>query len=136
MRPLSLYLGKLQGGKVKEFMTRTFTINGKLYQAREITFNTICELEDAGVSLTEIEQKPISTVRSYFAICLGGNKEYAGQEIERHIINGGNLDEIMTAFRNIQTGEGREKCINEKCVAGLSILISCFWTICVFSSAF
>ena len=80
-------------------MTRTFTINGKLYQAREITFNAICELEDAGVSLTEIEQKPISTVRSYFAICLGGNKEYAGQEIERHIINGGNLDEIMTAFR-------------------------------------
>lgn len=80
-------------------MTRTFTINGKLYQAREITFNTICDLEDAGVSLTEIEQKPISTVRSYFAICLGGNKEVAGQEIERHIINGGNLDEIMTAFR-------------------------------------
>jgi hypothetical protein len=90
---------KIQGGKVKEFMTRTFTINGKLYQAREITFNTICELEDAGVSLTEIEQKPISTVRSYFAICLGGNKEYAGQEIEKHIINGGSLDEIMTAFR-------------------------------------
>ena len=99
MRPLSLYLEKNTRGKGKKNMTRTFTINGKLYQAREITFNTICELEDAGVSLTEIEQKPISTVRSYFAICLGGNKEVAGQEIERHIINGGNLDEIMTAFR-------------------------------------
>ena len=99
MRPLSLYLETFTRGKGKKFMTRTFTINGKLYQAREITFNAICELEDAGVSLTEIEQKPISTVRSYFAICLGGNKEYAGQEIERHIINGGNLDEIMTAFR-------------------------------------
>ena len=99
MRPLSLYLETFTRGKGKKFMTRTFTINGKLYQAREITFNTICELEDAGVSLTEIESKPISTVRSYFAICLGGNKEVAGQEIERHIINGGNLDEIMTAFR-------------------------------------
>ena len=99
MRPLSLYLDKNTRGKGKKIMTRTFTIYGKLYQAREITFNAICELEDAGVSLTEIEQKPISTVRSYFAICLGGNKEYAGQEIERHIINGGNLDEIMTAFR-------------------------------------
>lgn len=99
MRPLSLYLEKNTRGKGKKFMTRTFTINGKLYQAREITFNTICDLEDAGVSLTEIEQKPISTVRSYFAICLGGNKEVAGQEIERHIINGGSLDEIMTAFR-------------------------------------
>ena len=99
MRPLSLYLEKNTRGKGKKIMTRTFTIHGKLYQAREITFNTICELEDAGVSLTEIEQKPISTVRSYFAICLGGNKEVAGQEIERHIINGGNLDEIMTAFR-------------------------------------
>ena len=99
MRPLSLYLETFTRGKGKKFMTRTFTINGKLYQAREITFNTICELEDAGVSLTEIEQKPISTVRSYFAICLGGNKEVAGQEIEKHIINGGNLDEIMTAFR-------------------------------------
>ena len=99
MRPLSLYLETFTRGKGKKFMTRTFTINGKLYQAREITFNTICDLEDAGVSLTEIEQKPISTVRSYFAICLGGNKEVAGQEIEKHIINGGNLDEIMTAFR-------------------------------------
>ena len=99
MRPLSLYLEKNTRGKGKKIMTRTFTINGKLYQAREITFNAICELEDAGVSLTEIESKPISTVRSYFAICLGGNKEVAGQEIERHIINGGNLDEIMTAFR-------------------------------------
>ena len=99
MRPLSLYLETFTRGKGKKFMTRTFTINGKLYQAREITFNAICELEDAGVSLTEIESKPISTVRSYFAICLGGNKEFAGQEIEKHIINGGNLDEIMTAFR-------------------------------------
>ena len=99
MRPLSLYLETFTRGKGKKIMTRTFTINGKLYQAREITFNAICELEDAGVSLTEIESKPISTVRSYFAICLGGNKEVAGQEIERHIINGGNLDEIMTAFR-------------------------------------
>ncbi len=99
MRPLSLYLEKNTRGKGKKIMTRTFTINGKLYQAREITFNAICELEDAGVSLTEIEQKPISTVRSYFAICLGGNKEVAGQEIEKHIINGGSLDEIMTAFR-------------------------------------
>lgn len=99
MRPLSLYLETFTRGKGKKIMTRTFTINGKLYQAREITFNTICELEDAGVSLTEIESKPISTVRSYFAICLGGNKEVAGQEIERHIINGGSLDEIMTAFR-------------------------------------
>lgn len=99
MRPLSLYLEIFTRGKGKKIMTRTFTINGKLYQAREITFNAICELEDAGVSLTEIESKPISTVRSYFAICLGGNKEYAGQEIEKHIINGGSLDEIMTAFR-------------------------------------
>ena len=99
MRPLSLYLETFTRGKGKKIMTRTFTINGKLYQAREITFNAICELEDAGVSLTEIEQKPISTVRSYFAICLGGNKEVAGQEIEKHIINGGSLDEIMTAFR-------------------------------------
>lgn len=99
MRPLSLYLETFTRGKGKKIMTRTFTINGKLYQAREITFNTICELEDAGVSLTEIESKPISTVRSYFAICLGGNKEVAGQEIEKHIINGGSLDEIMTAFR-------------------------------------
>lgn len=99
MRPLSLYLEKNTRGKGKKFMTRTFTINGKLYQAREITFNTICELEDAGVSLTEIESKPISTVRSYLAVCAGGNKEAAGKEIEQHIINGGSLDEIMTAFR-------------------------------------
>lgn len=81
-------------------MSRRFTINGKSYVASEITFNSICELEDAGISLSDIEKKPISTVRAYLAVCGNIDNATAGNEIQAHLISGGSLDEIMAVFRD------------------------------------
>ena len=73
---------------------KTFTINGKRYTAKPFDFNTVCELEDNGVSLTQMKEKPMSMIRAYFALCYGGSKEDAGREIQAHIIAHGKFDEI------------------------------------------
>ena len=57
---------------------KKFTINNKQYKAKEIDFNAICDLEDEGLSLSDIQNKPMSAVRAYFTICYGGDKEAAG----------------------------------------------------------
>jgi hypothetical protein len=75
-----------------------FTVNGKTYSAKAFDFNLISDLEDYGVSLEKMQDKPMSMVRAYFSMCAGKGKEYAGNEIEQHIISGGKLDDIVNAM--------------------------------------
>lgn len=77
---------------------KTFTVNGKKYKAKPFDFNLACDLEDLGISLQEAEKKPMSMVRAYFSFCIGRDKEYAGKEMEQHIINGGSFDDITKAM--------------------------------------
>lgn len=74
---------------------RTFTLNGKEYKAHAFDFNLLCELEEVGVSLEDIGTKPMTILRAYVSICIGKGKEYAGTEMQNHVINGGSFDEIM-----------------------------------------
>lgn len=92
---------------------RTFEINGTKYTAAEFDFNLTCELEDNGVSLSDIRKKPLSFIRSYVALSAGIDVDVAGKEIESHMANGGKLDEVMNVmmeqindsdfFRNLAT---------------------------------
>lgn len=68
-------------------------INGKEYVIPELSFNTICKLEEMGVSLSEIKNKPMAFIRGFLALTVG-TPEKAGQEIEQHLENGGDLKEI------------------------------------------
>lgn len=77
---------------------RTFTVNGKEYKAKAFDFNLICDLEDMGISLQEAGNKPMSMVRAYFGLCAGKGKEYAGKEMEAHIIGGGSFEDIMNVM--------------------------------------
>lgn len=77
---------------------RTFTVNGKEYNAKDFGFNLVCDLEDMGVSLEEMKKKPLSVVRAYFGMCAGVSKENAGKEMEEHMKKGGKLDDIMDAM--------------------------------------
>lgn len=76
----------------------TFTVNGKEYKAKPFDFNLVCDLEDMGISLEQASNKPMSMVRAYFGLCAGKGREYAGKEIEAHIIGGGKFDDVMTAM--------------------------------------
>lgn len=77
---------------------RTFTINGKRYNAKPFDFNTVCDLEDNGVSLSEMSKKPMSLARAYFSLCFNGSKEDAGREIQEHVKAGGDFNELYTAM--------------------------------------
>lgn len=75
-----------------------FEVNGKEYKSKEFDYNMICDLEDYGVSLEQISNKPLSMVRAYFAICASQEKDFAGKEIAEHVKNGGSIDGIMAAM--------------------------------------
>lgn len=77
---------------------KTFKVNGTEYTAKPFDFNLVCDLEDMGISLEEAGRKPMSMVRAYFGMCMGKGKDVAGKELERHIVNGGKLDDIMAAM--------------------------------------
>lgn len=77
---------------------RTFVINGVTYTAKPFTYNVICDLEDMGVTLQDMQNKPMSVVRAYFAICTGKGAEFAGEQIEKHVINGGDFTAVLEAM--------------------------------------
>lgn len=79
---------------------KTFTINGKSYKAKELDFNGMCELEDFGVSMTDVSGKNLSLVRAYFAFCSGKSAENAGKEIQAHMLGGGKLDELAEIMKD------------------------------------
>lgn len=76
-----------------------FKINGKEYKSKTFDFNLMCDLEDAGLSMEDIAAKPMSMIRKYFAMCAGKSVDYAGKQIQEHIVNGGTLDDFVTVMQ-------------------------------------
>ena len=76
----------------------SFTINDKEYKSVPIDFNTVCDLEDLGIPLEEMGEKPTNMLRAYFSICGNMTVKEAGKEISEHIIHGGNLDGLSDAM--------------------------------------
>lgn len=79
-------------------MKKYIKINNKEYEAVELTFNTVCQLEELGVSLTDATAKSMSLIRGYIALCMGSDVEKAGEEMQAHIINGGDFEEIANTL--------------------------------------
>ena len=77
-------------------------INGTEYTMPELNFNTMCKLEDMGVSLTEMDQKVLTTVRGFLALAM----EKAGMEIEQHLASGGSLDPLMESINKAVNESG------------------------------
>lgn len=95
-------------------MSRFFTINDKRYQAKPFDFNTVCDLEDNGVSLAEMTKKPMSMARAYFALCFNGDKEKAGIEIQEHVKKGGDFNELYTVMGDEMNDSDFFRALNQK----------------------
>lgn len=76
----------------------TITINNRVYKAKEFDFNFLCELGENGIGIEDIDKKILPTIRLYVAYCMGTDVEAAGTEINLHIVNGGQLEDIMNVF--------------------------------------
>lgn len=73
-------------------------INGKEYKNVPITFNTFCKLEEMGVDIKSIESKMFMSARAYAVLCMKKPAAIAGEEIEKHVINGGSINDIVEPF--------------------------------------
>mgnify|MGYP006907949885 CR=1 FL=1 len=91
-------------------------INGKELKL-EVTFNTICQLEDMGVSLGE-DRKTMSMLRGFVAIGLGVSPDEAGVEIEQFIENGGDITELVKAMSDAMENSGFFQALAKKADAG------------------
>lgn len=79
-------------------MRENITINGTEYKALEITYNTICDLDEIGTPIHEFGAKSDKVLRGYIALVMGVSLKAAGEEIQRHVINGGSLVDLATCL--------------------------------------
>ena len=91
-------------------------INGKELKL-EISFNTICQLEDMGVSLGE-DRKTMSMLRGFVAIGLGISPDEAGVEIEKFIEGGGDITELVKVMSDAMENSGFFQALAKKADAG------------------
>ena len=89
-------------------------INGKEYNDLEIDFNMVCELNAMGVDVFKYNRSPLSALRAYFAICAGLDEQTAGEELEAHILSGGDISELSGAFVKHLTESGFFKAMTAK----------------------
>lgn len=75
-------------------MDKLLKINGRSYKAAEFDVNFMCELEDNGIGLEEIDKKMFKMIRMYVALSMGADVITAGKEITEHLRNGGSLEDI------------------------------------------
>lgn len=97
---------------------KMFVLNGNSYPIKDMSVNMICDLEDMGISLGDMQKKSFSFIRAYVSMCMGESPEKAGKEIELHLINKGKLEDVMDAvktameesdfFRALQTNTDEE----------------------------
>ena len=95
-------------------MNKTFTLNNKLYRAKEFDFNFLCDLEEQGISLDDIDKKPMSLIRTYLAFCGNLTKEQAGKEVENHVINGNDFNDIIKMISDGMEESGFFRALREK----------------------
>ena len=93
---------------------RTFLINNKRYIAKEFTFGAVRQLESNGLSLTDVQNKPMTLAAAYLAFCAGINMDAADNEIQEHVINGGNLDGIFEAVTEAMNESRFFQALNKK----------------------
>lgn len=77
-------------------MKKDFVINNRRYVAKEFTFGTIRQFEKIGLPMSEIQKMPMTLVSAYISYCGDISMERADVEINEHIINGGNFEEVLS----------------------------------------
>lgn len=91
-----------------------FSVNGKVYQSKEFTFGVIRQFEDYGLQMSEIQNKPMTMVSAYLSVCGKMPLDKADEEINEHIINGGNFDDVMEVISEEMNNSRFFQALNKK----------------------
>lgn len=77
-----------------------FELNGNKIEAREFDVNLICDMEEYGVDILggSTKMKTFPTIRAYVACCMNVDVSVAGNELQKHMINGGTLDSVANCM--------------------------------------
>jgi len=89
-------------------------INGKTYKTPSLDFNTLCELENMGVSIADFGKKPMFAIRAFVSLAMNGDTEKAGNEIAEHLIKGGSLEDISNEFNKSLEESGFFQALGER----------------------
>jgi hypothetical protein len=73
---------------------KKITINSKDYKIKNVDFNAICELEDLGLSISDLKKRSLSTIRALVAFYGEMDIDTAGQEIMEHLKKGGSMKDF------------------------------------------
>ena len=81
-------------------------INGKNYEVPDLTFRHLTQMEEQGFSLLDAFRKREIFLIAMGFVCVvtGEDRDEAERLIEQHVLGGGSIDTIYTAF-----GEAIEK---------------------------
>lgn len=84
--------------------------NGKQLKL-EIDYNTMCELEEMGMSIMDIESKTLSTIRALLYIALKKiepkiTMNETGLQINEYFANGGTIEKLGEAFEKAVSNSG------------------------------
>ena len=81
----------------------TFVVNGRKYIGREFDFNAAADFDMMGISVSDFGRKNFAVARAYLALYNNNDLEWAGSEIQAHIVGGGNLKDLFEVFGNAVT---------------------------------
>lgn len=87
-------------------MDRLLTLNGRSYKAADFDINLICDFEDHGIALDDIDSKMFNVIRLYVATSMNTDVKTAGVEISEHMRNGGSLDDISDVMSAMMENSG------------------------------
>lgn len=88
------------------------TINNKTYDVPTLDFDTVCQLEENGISLLAMNDrnpKIATMLRAFAAWIIGCSPQAASAEIQAHLEAGGNISELLSAITTALNDSGFSK---------------------------
>lgn len=81
---------------------KKITINSKDYNIdKVIDFNAICELEELGLSLSDLKKTKMTSIRALLAYVGGMDTDTAGAEIMEHLKKGGSFEDFTPLINTL-----------------------------------
>lgn len=88
------------------------TINNRKYDVPKLDFDTVCQLEENGISLLAMNErnpKIATMLRAFTAWIIGCSPQQASAEIQAHLEGGGNITDLLSTITDALNDSGFSK---------------------------